>query len=140
MNKTKTKKLKELEKKEKEKNEIFKPNEKEWYTGLIENTIKERNNTHKSNCNLPAYDATTNLSKYVWKLKRHYYTYSIKWKIVARARTYNPATKQCNLCSKEKFFIIFKPETATLNDKNEMVRKCPHRRKWLFGTNKAQKM
>ena len=118
---------------------MFKPKWKEWYTGLTEHSIKERINTHHSNFKLPDYAAVTNLSKYIWKLKRHHLTYNIKWKIVARAKPYNPATKVCSLCTKEKYFIVYKPETATLNDNTEMLKKCPHRKKWLIGSMKAQK-
>ena len=95
-------------------------------------------NNHKSNFKLPNYEATTNLSKYIWQLKRHYIKYKIQWSIVAKAKPYNPATKTCNLCTKEKYYIIFKPETATLNSNTEMLSKCPHRKKWIFDAKREQ--
>ena len=105
---------------------------------MSEHTMKERINTHYSNFRLPNYESATSLSEYIWKLKRHFFTYHIKWKVVARAKPYNPATKTCNLCTKEKYFIIFKPETATLNSNHEMLKKCVHRRKWLMSQVKEQ--
>ena len=82
-------------------------------------------------CYLCEYISTvTALAKYIWKLKRYKYEYSIKWRILARAKIYNPATKQCNLCNKEKYFIIFKPEISTLNQNNEQ---CAHHAKFIIG-------
>ena len=75
--------------------------------------MKKKINTDNSNCNHTDYEQATALSKYVWKL---YFTYNIMWRVLARARTYNPATKVCNLCSKEKYYIIFHSELATINE------------------------
>ena len=91
---------------------------KRWY-------VHKSNFKHRANCN-------TTLGKYVWKLKDYGYRYHIKWKIAAKANIYDPATKSCNLCSKEKYFILFKPETATLNDNNELMRRCLHRWRYLI--------
>ena len=59
-------------------------------------------------------------------------TVYIAWKTIARAKPYHPATKKCNLCIKEKYFIIFKPEMATLNRRLEITYACRHRRKLLL--------
>ena len=40
----------------------------------------------------------TELSKYIWNLKNNNISYSIKWKILKRAKSYNNASKRCNLC------------------------------------------
>ena len=117
----------------------FKPNNKEYYTGLTEGTLRERINTHLSNFRLPNYSTVTALAKYIWKLKKYKYEYSIKWSILANAKTYNPATKLCNLCNKEKYFIIFKPEISTLIQNNELLKKCVHRAKFIIGNWMAQK-
>ena len=65
----------------------------------------------------------TTLSKYIWTLKDPdncntepcpvKMEYQIKWKILARAKGYNPITGLCRLCLKESYFILFKPETHT---------------------------
>ena len=39
------------------------------------------------------FDKSTNLSKYIWKLKDHKYNFEIKWRILSRAKSYNSATK-----------------------------------------------
>ena len=58
--------------------------------------------------------------------------YSIKWRTLKRAKPYNPASKSCNLCLLEKYFIIFKPEMTSLNKRNELVSSCRHANKFLL--------
>ena len=38
------------------------------------------------------------------------------------AAPYNPASNRCNLRLWEKYFIIYKPELASLNKQNELIR------------------
>ena len=54
------------------------------------------------------------------------------WKILAKGNSFNPATRECDLCLKEKFCIIFQPEGASLNDTSELFATCRHRliRSW----------
>ena len=135
LNAQKLKMLENIEKLDKAKNDVFKPKEFEFYTGLTEGTLKAWNYKYNFDFRHRDFEKRTNLSKYIWKLKDHFYDYSIKWKILSLAKSYNPASKSCNLCSKEKFYIIFKPEISTLNDNNEIFKKCKHRRKCLIGMN-----
>ena len=74
--------------------------------------------------NNPKYKSHTTLSKYVWKLKEERKVFSLKWKIIDRAPPYNPMTRKCNLCIKEKFYIIYRPNMATLNKRNELFNSC----------------
>ena len=79
----------------------------------------------------------TTLSKYIWTLKDpddcnlepcpNKMEYEIKWKILARASGYNPITGLCRLCLKECYFLLFKPETASLNRRSEIYTPCKHR-------------
>ena len=129
------KKLTTLEEENKKKNEVFKPNVRELYTGLTENTLKDRIYKHTYDCKHREFEKRTSLSKYIWKLKDNFYDYKINWRILSIAKTYNPATKSCNLCTKEKFYIIYKPHLATLNENNELLKKCRHRAKWIIENN-----
>ena len=45
------------------------------------------------------------------------------------------SSKRCNLCLKEKFLIICRPELSTLNKRNELVSSCLHRNKALLCNN-----
>ena len=79
----------------------FNPWKFEWYTGLTGGTFKKRWYTHKSSFKIWAL-SNTGLSKYIWRLKVHGHNFKIRWKIAAKASSYNTATKRCNLCTKEK--------------------------------------
>ena len=51
---------------------------------------------------------------------------------MARANSYSNIGKKCNLCIMEKYFIICKPETCTLNKRNELASACRHASKFLI--------
>ena len=104
----------------------------ETYVGLTENEFKTRFNGHTSTFNNRKRKASTTLSQYVWSLQDKNIEYSIKWKILARSKGYSTSTKKCNLCLKEKYFIICKPQMATLNNRNELNSECRHRKKHLL--------
>ena len=102
------------------------------YVGLTENTFKTRFNNHKASFNSYQKRNSTELNKYVWDLKRENVDYSVRWKILKRAKSYNCASNRCNLCLWEKYYIICKPELATLNKRIELVSSCRHARKFLL--------
>ena len=54
----------------------------------------------------------TTLSNHVWDLKDNNIPHEIKWKILAKAKTFNPVTNKCRLCLKEMYYICYKPETV----------------------------
>ena len=68
------------------------------------------------------------MSMFIWKLKKEEKQFKIKWKVIDKAKSFNPVTKRCNLCLKEKFYIIFKPELGSLNQRNELGSACRHKR------------
>ena len=78
---------------------------------------------------------STELSKHVWTLKENNINYSIAWRILSSHLPYNSSSKRCNLCLKEKFLIICRPELSTLNKRNELVSSCRHRNKALLRNN-----
>ena len=69
---------------------------------------------------------------YVWHLKDHNVSYNLKWSVVARGSDFNPATGICRVCLLEKFFIMFKPEGASLNQRSEFFTHCRHYAKFLL--------
>ena len=80
----------------------------ETYVGLTENKFKTRYANHKASNNINIQKQNcTELSKHIWNLKQKNIEYSIKWKILKRAKSYsNIVSKRCNLCLWEKYFII----------------------------------
>ena len=102
------------------------------YIGLTTTTFKTRYSNHTASFNHANKKTSTELSKYIWELKRSNIQYSIKWRLVRHAKPYNNITKRCNLCLWEKFFIIYHPTMATLNSRNELVSVRRHSGKYLL--------
>ena len=90
------------------------------YVGLTENTFKDRWTKHKSSFKTRNPKNASGLSKYIWKLDDECVDYSIEWKIISRAKPFDPGTGVCRLCIREKYFIIFKPNMATINSRSEI--------------------
>ena len=100
------------------------------YVGLTETPFKIRFANHKSSFNNPNKRLSTELSKHVWRLKEAGLPF--KMKVLKQTSPYNPVSGRCNLCLWEKYFIICKPELATLNERNELATSCRHANKFLL--------
>lgn len=108
--------------------------ERETYVGVTENEFKTRLANHKQTFKNQTLENSTELSKHIWKLKRNEQQFEVTWRILGRARAYSNATKRCNLCNLEKFYIICKKEMSTLNKRLELVTICRHSKKYLLGS------
>ena len=105
------------------------------YTGLTGGFFKNRYYGHRQSFNNRELENSTTLSAHIWELKDRNEPYEIKWSIKGRAKKFNPTTKKCRLCIKEKFHIIFQPEDSSLNQRSELFSTCRHRlRKLLANT------
>jgi len=69
-----------------------------------------------------------------YTLKDKNVDYQIRWRIVRHARSYSNVKKKCNLCLWEKYYIICRPNMATLNSRNELVSSCRHAKKFLLNS------
>ena len=105
---------------------------KQTYVGLTEGSFKKRYYNHRSSFHNPSKRTSTELSNYIWQLKDRSIQYDIKWRVLKKASSYNKTSKRCNLCIWEKYFILYKPELASLNSRNELVSKCRHSNKHLI--------
>ena len=99
------------------------------YTGLTEGTFKQRYNNHQSTFRQRKYEKSTELSKYIWKLKDAKVPHTITWSIHRRATAYTCGSKRCNLCLAEKLAIISAARSSSLNRRSELVSKCRHENK-----------
>ena len=72
------------------------------------------------------------LSGHIWELQDQNLEHSIQWSIQGKAPPYNPITKKCYLCLKEKHFILYRKENASLNKRGEVYNTCRHRTKTLL--------
>ena len=111
----------------------------ETYVGLTATEFKTRWRNHQMSFKHENKRNDTELSKHLWLLKDQKKDFSISWKILAKAKSYTNLTKRCNLCNTEKFYILYKPDMATLNKRNELLSTCRHKRKFLLKFNRIPK-
>ena len=106
--------------------------EDETYIGLSAPPFKNRLANHKKSFKYVKYETETQLSKHIWHVKRKKVNFNIKWKKITTAKPFNPVTNTCNLCTAEKYNIIFKPELGSLNKRDEIRNHCTHKRNLLL--------
>ena len=105
--------------------------EVEKYVGCTTD-FKTRFRNHDKSFNNLDYKHETVLSTHIWECKARASTWNVKWKILDRGQPFNPVTKTCKLCVRERFFILRKPHLASLNHRQEIGTFCPHIRMSLL--------
>ena len=103
----------------------------ESYVGLATN-FKDRYRNHMTSFRHANRRNETELSKYIWTLKDARKPFRVQWKVLATCKPYDNMSKKCNLCLKEKFFIICRNDLCTLNKRNELASSCPHRNRFTL--------
>ena len=103
------------------------PPQTHTYIGLTSTTFKIRIGNHKKSFNHRKYGKETTLSRKIWELKDQGYDYDISWKMMERAQPFSPVTRVCALCTTEKWYILFKPELASINKRDEINNHCFHK-------------
>ena len=103
------------------------------YIGIASTDFKKRLGVHRE----AFKDQTkttiqTSLSKYVWDLKNKGSQADITWKLIDRGKPFSPVTGVCQLCTKEKFYIMYKQEMAELNSRSEIFNHCRHMKSALL--------
>ena len=71
-------------------------------------------------------------NKKINNLKKKNINYKLTWKIIDRAQPFSPISGVCNLCTLEKYYILFKPGTGTLNKREELFNYCMHKKRLLL--------
>jgi hypothetical protein len=107
--------------------------DKQTYIGLTATDFKARYTNHKFSLTHSDKRNATELSKHVWKLRDNNTPYELSWAVVKKSYAYSNTAKMCNLCLNEKFYIICRPEMATLNKRSEIASKCRHAWSYLLG-------
>ena len=102
------------------------------YYGLTERTFKERYREHTSSFNNENKEHKTELSKYVWQLKKSNKSFEISWSIKSKAYTYKSGMKRCDLCLQEKTIIALADPKKILNSRTEILAKCRHKLKFTL--------
>ena len=74
------------------------------------------------------------LTTYFWAQKNAAKEPTVSWKYLERnVPVYNPISKKCMLCIREKFNILLNPQAATLNSRQEIFAHCRHMQFELIG-------
>ena len=111
--------------------ELKTPDKTQTYIGLTSNKFKTRFTQHKLSLTNKDYRGTTALSREAWKLRdtNGNPTYTLTWRILKRTTPYSPATRSCQLCLWEKYFIISSGKD-NINSRSELTSTCIHRDKF----------
>ena len=104
--------------------------QEDTYLGLTDTTFKLRYNGHTDSFRHLAKRHKTTLSNHIWDLKLKNIDFQLSWQIVSKARSYSRTNKICNLCNREVYFILFKPNMSSLNKRNELMNTCRHKTKF----------
>ena len=102
------------------------------YLGMTGGTFKARYGNHKHSIENYAKRGATTLSEQIWSLNAQNIEWKIEWRFVSQVDSYTPKIGKCKLCLEEKYLIIYRPETATLNQRSELASHCLHRDKFLL--------
>ena len=111
----------------------------ETYTGLTGGQIKTRISQHTTDFKYSKNETNTTLAQHIHKLQNEGKRYQLKWSLLDRGPVYNSITKKCRLCLLEKFYIIFKADTASLNKRSELFNTCRHRNQKILGKSQGKK-
>ena len=111
----------------------------ETYTGLTGGPIKTRISQHTSDFKYTKNEDNTTLAQHIHKLQNEGKTYQLKWSLLDRGPVFDSITNKCRLCLLEKFYIIFKSDTASLNRRSELFSTCRHRNQKILGNSQGKK-
>ena len=104
----------------------------ETYTGVTGRSFKKRLYEHRTDMRKVKNRTKSGLSAHIWNLKDNGIDFDVSWKLKDRSSAFNPTTKKCGICLKEKLHILYKSEGATLNKRSEIFNTCRHRSKNLL--------
>ena len=102
------------------------------YIGSAETPFKQRYANHLMSFRHDRYENQTELSKYIWRLKREGKGFNVDWDILRRAPAYSSLSKRCDLCLTEKLMILSADKSSLLNKRSEIVSKCRHQNKFYL--------
>ena len=98
----------------------------ETYVGLAKN-FKTRYRKHKTCLGDEFAEGQTSLTNHFWREKNAGRNPTITWKYLEKnVPTFNPVTRKCRLCLREKFNIVLRPDLASLNSRQEIFGHCRH--------------
>ena len=107
-------------------------NAKHTYIGLTSTKFKARLANHLAAFKKAELANSCKLAQLIWQLKETNTEYNITWKLISRANIFSPTTGVCNLCTKEKYYILYRPDMASVNTRSELISSCRHKSSQLL--------
>ena len=102
------------------------------YIGSTEGDFKTRYTGHIQSFTTESKKTATTLSKFIWENNMNPEP-NVQFQIVRKATAYKPGKRMCDLCLSEKLEISkVSANTTYLNSRDEIIRKCPHRDKYML--------
>ena len=118
---------------------VSEPNmETKTYIGQTSVTFKARLAVHKQTFNDQHKNGQTALSNYIHSRKNKGFEPEVTWKLIDRGKSFTPVTEVCQLCLKESFYILFRPDLSNLNSRSEIFSACFHRKPALLVKTKTR--
>ena len=112
---------------------VSEPNKEiQTYIGQTSCTFKARLAVHKQTFKDQNKNGQTALSNYIHSRKNKGFEPKVTWKLIDRGKNFTPVTGVCQLCVKEAFYILFRPELAKLNSRSEIFSACFHKKPALL--------
>ena len=87
------------------------------YKGISESTFKKRYANHKRSFNISRYKNYTKLYVKYWNFKAGNSNAKVTWAVKKQFSAYNPQSKRCSFCLKEKFEILEDKDNDLLSKK-----------------------
>ena len=106
------------------------------YAGMTAQVLKTRIGQHLTDAK--KFHPVTNksgmskLSQHVGGLIFSNIPWSWHWDILCHAKIFSPISERCDLCVKEKYYILYHPELASLNIRSELFSACRHKDRFLL--------
>ena len=95
------------------------------YIGSTETPFKHRYMNHLTSFKHEKYGNRTELSKYIWNLKREGKIFPVSWGVLRKASAYLNLSKKCDLCLTKKLMIISANKSTLLNKRSELTLEPP---------------
>ena len=107
-----------------------------YYVGMASGRFKTRYNNHTKSFRNEKWENETELSKFVWSLKRKGVDFKVHFQTLSFEKPFKLESGKCQMCLKEKVEIIKNLKEngpKSINRRWEVFRRCLHRGKHLLG-------
>ena len=96
--------------------------------------IKKRISEHLTDARnyTPERPKGSRLSHYIGNLNFNNIQHTLNWTILSQKKHFSPVANFCLLCNVEKVYILYHPEFASLNLRNELYGYCFHKERYLL--------